>query len=70
MIIVKSIETSNTRGRTVTLFADLKSEVPQTGIATSALINEGVKLNPGDIVYTSGLDIAILDTNDEWNWSE
>lgn len=70
MIIVKSIETNNTRGRTVMLFADLKSDVPQTGAATSTLINEDIKLNPGDIVYTSGMDVAILDTNDDWNWSE
>lgn len=70
MIIIKSIETSNTRGRTVLLFADLKSEVPQTGAATATAIGEDIKLNPGDIIYTSSLDTAVLDTNDEWNWSE
>ena len=70
MIIIKSIETSNTRGRTVVLFADLKSEVPQTGAETVANIGEDIVLNPGDIIYTSSMDAAILDTNDEWNWSE
>lgn len=70
MIIVKSIETNNTRGRTVVLFADLKSDVPQTGAATIASMGEDIVLTAGDVIYTSAMDVAILDTNDEWNWSD
>lgn len=70
MVIIKSIETNNVRGRTVVLFADLKSDVPTTGAETTIVLNEKVELKAGDIVYTSGMEVAILDTNDEWNWSD
>lgn len=70
MIIVKSIESGNVRGRTVVLFADLKSDVPTTGAETAEAIGEDIALGAGDVIYTSALDIGVLDTNDEWNWSE
>lgn len=68
MIIVKSIETNNVRGRTVVLFADTQSEIPETGAATAASIGEELVLNAGDVIYTSDLQVGVLNTSDTWVW--
>lgn len=68
MIIVKSIESNNVRGTTVVLFADTKSEIPATGTATVASIGEELVLNAGDVIYTSDLQIGVLNSSDAWIW--
>lgn len=70
MIIVKSVEGSNLGGRFILLYADSKEEVPSTGTATvAALAGERVnKLATGDVLYTADFDIAVLKSDDTWNW--
>ena len=74
MIIIDSVSNPAELGRpeaVLTLFADTKSEVPETGVATAALI-PGYKgtLLPTSILYTAALDIAVLNTSDTWVWKE
>lgn len=70
MIAIKTIESSNIRGRFVTLYADTRNEIPITGEATAALIPEGVDLNVGDVIYTGKLEVAVLGSDGKWNWGD
>lgn len=52
------------------LFSDTKNEVPSTGSATLPLVEgfKGSKLLPGSILYTAKLEIAVLKSDDTWEW--
>lgn len=51
------------------LFADTKTEVPQTGAATKLLITGLTEdLPPTTILYTKKAEFAILGTDDNWSW--
>ena len=71
MIIIDEVIGKNEKSGKLALFADTRNEVPETGIATAALI-PGYKgtLEPGSIVWTADFKIAVLDTDDNWQWKE
>lgn len=75
MIIIDSVSpVEHGRGSVrskYTLFADTKAEVPETGAATKALISGfSDDLPPTTIIYTADFKIAVLDTDDNWNWKD
>lgn len=69
---IDGFKTANNRH---VLFADAKTDVPSTGVATAAVVS-GVPnayipvltLAPGSVVYTSKGEVAALTTADTWNW--
>lgn len=54
----------------LTMFADTKSEVPETGSATATSARIIKKPAPGSILYTARLEIAVLKSNDHWEWGD
>jgi len=73
MILISSVESENKTDKkaVLTLFADTKLEVPATGALTAAEI-PGYKgtILPSSILYTAALDIAVLNSSDNWVWKE
>ena len=66
MIKIVKIE-SQTPDRTVcVLFADTKTEVPETGSATIPNFSP----DTGSMIYTADGDFGFLKSNDVWNWVE
>lgn len=51
-----------------TIFADTKEEVPANGKDTVVEGFNGV-INPGSVIYTTTLDIAVLSSDDTWVWN-
>ena len=47
------------------LFADTKSEVAETGAETIGTIGP---MGAGSMIYTANADVAILKSDDTWNW--
>lgn len=55
---------------TATLFADTKEEVPATGALTEPDgMSDDVALDAASILYTASLEVAVLDSSDNWHWS-
>ena len=54
----------------VLLFADTKTEVPSTGVATRNAMGGTFALPPTSIIHTAAGEVAVLDTNDNWVWKE
>lgn len=71
MIIIDEVMGKNEKTGKLILFSDTKTEVPNTGVLTAAAI-PGYKgtLEPGSIVWTGDFKVAVLKTNDNWNWKE
>ena len=67
---VKSKPHGDGKYESVVLYADTKAEVPETGAATSALIEGTPDLPPSTIIYTASCEVAILNTSDTWVWKE
>ena len=72
MITVQMIDAGSLGGRMVVLFADTKNEVPETGTATAAAMQSPltVTLEAGDIIYTAKLEVAVLKSDDSWEWGD
>lgn len=66
MIKLIKIEAQTPDRSICTLFADTKTEVPQTGSATMTT----PKLEAGSVIYTASGDLGFLKSNDQWNWVE
>lgn len=69
MIKLVSIDGGTPEEQVVTIFADDKAEVPATGTATTVEGFSG-RMSAGSACYTSALDVAILKSDDTWNWGE
>lgn len=54
----------------VVVYADTKAEVPATGALTSAEMEGTPVLPPMTMLYTADLEVAILDSTDNWVWQE
>lgn len=54
----------------VVLYADTKEEVPATGALTKAAMADPIDIPPTAILYTAALEIAVLNTSDQWVWKE
>ncbi len=67
MIYLKTIDQAGSKESACTLYADTKGEVPATGKETKAKGFDG-KLAPSSTLYTASMDVAVLDSNDKWNW--
>lgn len=66
---VNSYATSGTMSSGMLLYADTKSEVPETGSATRIAITDfGGVIPVGSILYTADLELAVLTSDNEWNW--
>lgn len=73
MIIIDSVSSINKSAKeaVLVLFADTKAEVPATGTLTAAEIpGYKGKLLPTSVVYTGDFKIAVLGTDDNWDWKE
>lgn len=72
MIKVQTIEAGSLGGRFVILTADTKAEVPETGTATAAALQTPLEspLELGDVIYTAKLEIAVLKSDDTWEWGD
>lgn len=59
----------NSISRIQTIFADTKAEVPATGAET---VVEGLnsKITYGSVLYTAKMEIAVLKSDDTWEWGE
>lgn len=69
MIKVIEYPSPTTANKVYTLFADTKTEVPSTGEDTAEAA--GVKkLAVGSVIYTAKLAVAVLKSNDRWDWGE
>lgn len=69
MIKVIEYPSSTTANKVYTLFADTKTEVPSTGEDTAEAA--GVKkLAAGSVIYTAKLAVAVLKSNDRWDWGD
>lgn len=69
MIKVIEYPSPTTANKVYTLFADTKTEVPSTGEDTAEAA--GVKkLAAGSVIYTAKLAVAVLKSNDRWDWGE
>lgn len=69
MIIIDAVFGKNEKTGKLILFADAKSEVPETGTATAALIpGYKGKLEPGSALSTAAGEVARLNTSDNWVW--
>ena len=69
MIKLVSIDGGTTDEKVCTVFADTKEEVPKTGSVTEVNGLVGT-LSAGSIVYTAKLEVALLKSDDTWEWSE
>ena len=69
MIKLISIDGGTTDEKVCTVFADTKAEVPETGSATEVKGLVGT-LSAGSIVYTAKLEVALLKSDDTWEWGE
>lgn len=69
MIKLVSIDGGTLQEPVVTAFADTKDEVPATGAATEVKGLEGT-LSSGSIIYTAKLEVALLKSDDTWEWGE
>ena len=56
-------------GAVVTLFADTKDEVPETGAAT-VVPGLGMPISTGSILYTAKVELACLKSDNTWQWKE
>jgi hypothetical protein len=69
MIKVIEYPSPTTANKVYTLFADTKTEVPSTGEDTAEAA--GVKkLAAGSVIYTAKLAVAVLKSNDRWDWGD
>lgn len=67
MIKIVEYPANNTAKNVFVLFADAKTEVPNTGEATAEAA--GIKkLAAGTILYTAELKMAVLKSDDRWIW--
>lgn len=69
-IIIKATEASNLGGRVIYLYADRKSEVPETTAETvTRITNDRIKaLTPGDFIYTGDGSVATASSEGTWSW--
>lgn len=65
MIKLVKIEEETPDRRTCILYSDTKTEVPEHGADTVVLSGP---LGPGSVIYTANLEIAVLKSDDTWNW--
>lgn len=68
MMNLISVDGGTAESKIVTIYADTKNEVPSTGTETN-FNGQTANIAPGSVIYTASLDVAILDSNDTWNWS-
>lgn len=69
MIKIIEYPSPTTANKVYTLFADTKTEVPSSGEATAEAA--GVKkLAAGSVIYTAKLAVAVLKSNDRWDWGD
>lgn len=69
MIKVIEYPSPTTANKVYTLFADTKTEVPSTGEDTAEAA--GVKkLAAGTMLYTAKLELAVLKSDDSWEWGD
>ena len=66
MIKIIEITSMESNGVIATVFSDTKAEVPATGIATAKAFSK--KLSAGSILFTADLEMAVLKSDDNWNW--
>lgn len=67
MIKIVEYAGQNTANNVLVLFADTKTEVPSTGEATAEAA--GIKkIAAGSVIYTAKLAVAVLKSNDNWDW--
>ena len=73
MIVIDNVESENKNDKkaVLTLFADTKTEVPATGALTAAEI-PGYKgtILPTSVIWTGDFKVAVLGTDDNWDWKE
>lgn len=69
MIKLVSIDGGTLQEPVATSFADTKAEVPETGAATEVTGLKGT-LSAGSIIYTAKLEVALLKSDDTWEWGE
>lgn len=69
MIKIIEYPSPTTANKVYTLFADTKTEVPSTGedTAEAAGVN---RLAAGSVIYTAKLAVAVLKSNDRWDWGD
>ena len=67
MIKIVEYPTNTTAQNVYVLFADTKTEVPSTGTATAEAANIK-KLAAGTVLYTAKMAVAVLKSNDSWDW--
>ena len=69
--MIKWMETvkKESDGWVVTLFADTKDEVAETGAATT--VSDFFRpLKAGSLIYTADRKAALLKSNDNWEWGD
>lgn len=67
MIKVVEYPKNTTAVNVCVLFADTKTEVPSTGEATAEAA--GIKkIAAGSVIYTAKMAVAVLKSNDNWDW--
>lgn len=70
MIKLISVESNKDDEIIGTIFADTKAEVPAKGEDTVVDdMSSDFHLGPASIVYTASLEVGVLDSSDNWNWS-
>ena len=69
MIKLVSVDGGTPEEKIVTVFADTKEEVPATGSATVVTGLLG-KLGTASVLYTAKLQVAVLKSDDIWEWGE
>ena len=67
MIKLISIDANEGSAKRVTIYADTKAEVASTGAATSVTGLDGA-IAPASILFTSAFEVAILKSDDDWEW--
>lgn len=68
--MIKLIEGSGTTSNNQVLYSDTKAEVPATGAETDVANWPGGTILPGSVLYTAALEIAVLNSDDQWIWGE
>lgn len=67
MIKIIEYPTNATAQNVFVLYADTKTEVPNTGEATAEAA--GIrKIAAGTVLYTAQWDVAVLKSDDSWAW--